>query len=66
MCENIFQIYCVRIPENVLNIGIFTHGPHHSKLAQTSCHYTQGRRKLLIPPGRTFFKNLFSPTTEKH
>ena len=64
MCENIFKFIVSTFLEKALNIGIFLHAPHDSKLALSSCHHTRDREKLLIPSRQHFFENLFPPTTE--
>ena len=50
--------------ENALNVGIFSHAPHHSKLAPSSCHHTLGKGKLLILPGSIISK-IFFPQQQK-
>ena len=47
MCEKNVQICCVHIMENTLNVKIFIHALHNSKLAP------------LIFPGSIYFENLF-------
>ena len=56
MCGKRFKFMEFALLENELIRGIFTHAPPTQISPPSSCHFTRGRRKLLIPPGSILSK----------
>ena len=61
----ISKLIVFTLPENVLNLGIFTHAPLPTQnLSPSSYYQSRGRGKLLIPP-RIIFSNICFPQQQK-
>ena len=61
----IFKLIVFTFLENLLNQGIFTHVPPHSKLASKFLSLHPRQKEITHLPRQHFFENLFPPTAER-